>query len=122
MPSRKTARHFIAMWDVTGLECIFDLTSLKEEHDEWEKKAIWSTLREEQFRDIEPSIPLNMMILRARFNSQRHYEIYEFDSTIGLDELKETFKVNPQPLVDWIRKNGYKVYSDHIKENKWAII
>ena len=39
MSSKKNARHFIAMWDRKGLECIFDLTKLKAEHDEWEKKV-----------------------------------------------------------------------------------
>jgi hypothetical protein len=121
MSSKKNARHFIAMWDRKGLECIFDLTKLKAEHEEWEKKVMWGTLQGEKFQDIEPSIPLNMMILRARVNSQREYEIYEFTSYLDMDELKREFKLDPQPLVDWIRKNGYKVYSDYVKPERHVI-
>lgn len=122
MPSKETTRHYIAMWDRTGIECMFDLTELKKQHDEWEKKVVWDSLKGEQFRDVEPSIPLNMMMLRARVNSQRQYEIYEFNSNMDKDDIMQVFKTDPQPLVEWIRQNGFKVYSDYVKDNKWAII
>lgn len=123
MPSRKQkARHFLAMWDMQGLECIFDITKLKEERDNWEKKKIWQVLKEEQLHDIEPTIPLNLMILRARVNAQRHYEIYEFNSYLSKEELEEVFDSDPQPLVEWIRENGYKVYSNYVQRKKCLIV
>jgi hypothetical protein len=55
-------------------------------------------------------------------NSQRAYEIYEFSSTIEYDDLKEAFNDDPQPIVEWIRSNGKKVYSDHVKQNRKMIV
>lgn len=101
------------MWDCNGLESLFNVDTAKSEIAAWEKEKIFATLREENIRPRPNPIPLNMMILRARVNSQRKYEIYEFNSTIGELELREQFLTDPQPLVDWIRQNGHKIYSDH---------
>jgi len=109
------------MWCSEGLECMFDISSLKEDHDAWEKRKILSVLQEEKFTEKEPSIPLSYMIMRAKANLQRRYEIYEFNSQLSMKEVEEAFKVAPQSLVDWIRKNGYKVYSDYEKQNKCLI-
>jgi hypothetical protein len=63
-----------------------------------------------------------MMLLRAKVNSQRAYEIYEFNSTLDYAELKEAFNDNPQPIVEWIRENGKKVYSDYLKQERKMIV
>lgn len=106
--------HYLAMWDMNGLECVIDVTKHLKEVKNHEKKVIWEVLKDENFKDIgPPKIPLNMMILRARYNSQRQYEIYEFMSAMDIDEIKKVFQVSPQSIVDWIRKNGHKVYSDY---------
>lgn len=103
------------MWDMLGLECIFDVDNAKKVIEQWEKETIWSVLKDKD-HDKRPSpIPLNMMILRAKMNTQRSYEIYEFTSTMSMEELKEVFKEDPQPVVNWIRENGHKIYSDYSK-------
>lgn len=114
--------HYLAMWDMLGLECIFDMSEFSQEHQLWEKKKIWQTLKEEMMHDIEPRIPIQSMILRARYNSQRAYEIYEFNSTLSESEIRKIFDDNPQIIVDWIRENGYKVYSDYVKQDKKMIV
>ena len=122
MPSRKKkVNHFIAMWDMYGLEALLDVGAIKQEHEEWEKKQVIAILKEDNFRDIEPKLPLQFMILRARFNSQRQYEIYEFNSELSYDDVKQLFKTNPQLIVDTIRNIGYKVYSDRT-EKKQVIV
>lgn len=110
------------MWDMLGLECIFDVSKAMNEIEQWEKEAIWSTLKEQPHTKRPNPIPLQMMILRARANSQRAYEIYEFNSTLGYSELKEAFESNPQPIVEWIRENGKKVYSDYVKQDRKMIV
>lgn len=105
-----------------GLECIFDITKLKEDHDTWEKAKIWRVLKEEKVDVPAPTIPLRELILRAKFNSQRSYEIYEFNSTLSESELREEFARDPQPVVNWIRENGYKVYSDYVKQERKMIV
>lgn len=123
MPSRKkNARHYLVMWDMLGLECIFDITKLKQDHETWEKAKIWRMLKEEKVDTPAPTIPIRELILRAKFNSQRSYEIYEFNSTMSENELREEFERDPQPVVNWIRENGYKVYSDYIKQERKMIV
>lgn len=123
MPSRKkNVRHYVAMWDMLGLECIFDVDAAKDEIEQWEKEVIWSSLKEESHRKKPNPIPLNMMIMRAKFNSQRSYEIYEFNSTLSESELREEFARDPQPIVEWIRDNGHKVYSDYVKSDRKMIV
>ena len=120
--SRKNrVNHFIAMWDIQGLECIFDVNKAMDDIEQWEKEAIWSTLKEESRGKRPNPIPLQMMILRARVNSQRSYEIYEFTSLVSMEEIREAFESNPQPLVNWIRDNGEKIYSDYIKSERKMI-
>lgn len=121
--SKKTkANHYVAMWDMLGLECIFDVGAAKAEIEQWEKETIWSTLKEQPHGKKPNPIPLQQMILRAKFNSQRSYEIYEFSATMSIDEIKEVFNDDPQIIVDWIRENGYKIYSDYVKQERKMIV
>lgn len=110
------------MWDMEGLECLFDVDLYMNRNNEWDKKKIVSILKEEKLPDKPPQIPLQHMILRAKVNSQRAYEIYEFNSTFGYTELIEIFNNDPQPVVEWIRANGKKVYSDYVKQNRKMIV
>ena len=110
------------MWDSNGLECLYDVDLYMYKYNEWEKLKVVAILKEEKLPEKPPIIPLAMMLLRARVNSQRVYEIYEFNSTLGYDELKEAFTGDPQPVVEWVRKNGIKVYSDNVKQNRKMIV
>jgi hypothetical protein len=122
MPSRKKTKHYLAMWDCNGLECLYDVDLHMYKYNEWEKLKIVAILKEEKLPEKPPLIPLAMMLLRARVNSQRVYEIYEFNSTLGYDDLKEAFTYDPQPVVEWIRENGKKVYSDYVKQERKMIV
>jgi len=53
-------------------------------------------------------------MLRARFNSQRHYEIYTFNAVEGIGEqdIRDMFDNNPQMAADTIRRVGHCMYSD----------
>ena len=118
---KKKTKHYLAMWDMLGLECLYDVDLHMSKYNEWEKQKVVAILKEERTPDQPKGIPLQMMLLRARVNSQRAYEIYEFNSTIEYDELKEAFNDDPQPIVEWIRDNGKKVYSDYVKSNRKMI-
>jgi hypothetical protein len=110
------------MWDMQGLESLHDVDLHMKKYNEWEQQKILAILKDQSIPSQPSGIPLQMMILRARANSQRAYEIYEFNSTIGYDELKEAFIDNPQPIVEWIRENGKQVYSDYVKQDRKMIV
>ena len=119
---KNKAKHYLAMWDMLGLESLHDVDLHMNKYNEWEKQKVVSILKEEQVPIQPQGIPLQMLILRARANSQRTYEIYEFNSTVKYDELKEAFNDNPQPIVEWIRENGKQVYSDYVKQERKMIV
>ena len=100
-----TNSRFLAMWDCNGLECMFDITDI--EHD-----AMISGLKNEAYKT---PFNLTMMMMRARFNSQRSYEIYSFetDGEVSLKEMKTLFNNSPQYFAELIREKGNKIYSDY---------
>jgi hypothetical protein len=110
------------MWDMLGLESLHDVDYHMDRYNEWERQQVVSILKEEQVPAKPTGIPLQMLILRAKFNSQRAYEIYEFTSTLKYKEIAEAFNDNPQPIVEWIRENGKKVYSDYVKQERKMIV
>ena len=115
-------KHYLAVWDCNGLESLHDVDFHMDTYNEWEKQKVLSILKEERIPDQPKGIPLQMLILRAKYNSQRAYEIYEFNSTLKYKELTEAFNDNPQPIVEWIRANGKQVYSDYVKQDRKIIV
>jgi hypothetical protein len=105
---------FLVMWDMYGLECLFNVT-------DWHKQTTWSILTDKE----APQGPnISMMTLRARMNSQRCYEIYSFHADKGVSEewIRQAFKDNPQGIVDLIRNQGDKIYSDRSETSKQVIV
>ena len=119
---KKKTKHYLAMWDMLGLESLHDVDAHMDKYNEWEKQKVVAILKEERIPSQPSGIPLQMMLLRAKVNSQRSYEIYEFNSTMAYDDLKEAFEIDPQPIVEWIRVNGKKVYSDYLKQDRKMIV
>lgn len=123
MPSRKKKdKSFLVVWDMLGLESIFSIDDAMLEVENYEKEKVWKTLKEEPLREKPNPIPLQMLIMRARFNSQRSYEIYTFNTTMTMNEVRTFFADDPQPIVEWIRENGNKIYSDYVKQERKFIV
>jgi hypothetical protein len=55
-----------------------------------------------------------MWELRARFNTQRNYEIYLITAVPGIDvdDIRSMFEADPQAAAETIRRIGEKFYSD----------
>jgi hypothetical protein len=102
--------RFLAMWDCNGLECLFDITDL--EHD-----AMIAGLKNESFK---MPFNLSMLMLRARFNNQRSYEIYTFETEghVSKNDIEVMFDTDPQGIVNLIREKGRKLYSDYSPKEK----
>jgi hypothetical protein len=111
---------FIISWDQTGIEGVVPIDA----YQDWDKQKVFRILQDTA-SDNERN-PMNGimqgMILRARFNPQRHYEIYAIEATDGIDEndIREMFENSPQTAADTIRRIGVKVYSD--RANKQEIV
>lgn len=77
----------------------------------------------------QPRIPnpldgvVRNLLLRARFNPQRHYEIYAIDCTEEMDEKfwREQWEEYPQETAELIRERGHELYSDRARPNSIKI-
>jgi len=123
MPSRKKKlNNFLVVWDMLGLESIFSVDDALNEVESYEKDKTWKILKNEPVGKAPNPIPLQMLIMRARYNTQRSYEIYTFSTDMTMNQVREVFAVTPQPIVEWIRENGKQVYSDYVKQNRKMIV
>jgi hypothetical protein len=123
MPSRKKKdKSFLVVWDMLGLESIFSIDDAMIEVENYEKDKVWKTLKDEPVGKKPNPIPLQLLIMRARYNSQRSYEIYSFNTTMSEREVRNIFAEDPQPIVEWIRENGNKIYSDYVKQERKMIV
>ena len=108
MPKKRTQPHtLLLVWDCLGLEYSCNLT-------DYEKDLMWSALKGEQPKVRIPG--LDILILRARANPQRNYEIYtvQVEADVSLKDIREMFKDSPQDIVDLVRARGHKLYSDRL--------
>ncbi len=101
----KPAQCLMLMWCSEGLECCVNITDI-------DKKIMWQTMKGQEATACLPN--LNHMILRARFNPQRHYEIYtvNVEYNITAEDMADLFEDNPQGMADLIRERGRQLYSD----------
>ena len=104
---------FIMAWDCNGLEAVVNIT-------EYEKESTWAMLQ-----DKEPPKQIghivNYLMIRARANGQRHYEIYTMTVQEGItdEDIRGMFESDPQGSADLIRDRGNQIYSD--RRDKTAV-
>ena len=105
---------FLVMWCNEGLETVVDLT-------QDEQQRAWSALKGKTPVSQLPNV--NHMILRARYNTQRHYEIYVVEATEGItaDDIRDMFENSPQTAADTIRERGNCLHSDRVTEDRVLI-
>jgi hypothetical protein len=103
---------FAIMWDCHGLEAVESVPEPAE--------TTFALLK-----GVEPPQPPNILHwqLRARYNSQRHYEIYIITAEPGIDcdDIRAMFEADPQTAADTIRRIGQKYYSDRSQEDRIVI-
>ena len=97
---------FLVSWDCTGLEAVINVT-------DYEKEATWATLKDEDTLTNLSSMVRHLM-LRARANPQRHYEIYTMNVQEGIsdEDIRGMFESDPQGSADLVRDRGNQIYSD----------
>lgn len=102
---------FLLVWHMEGLEAIVDIRDI-------DAADTMSRLKGEPATALRSQ--LNYFILRARFNSHRHYEIYSIHTSKDISEsdLQGLFEDDPQSAVDLIRKRGTMLYSDRRNPEK----
>ena len=110
---------YLLSWDIYGLEALIPLDPLMAKVDEVEKELLLSRIKDPEGAFHNAAISeidrrVAMLMIQARCNSQRHYEIFCVDTSDEITEasLREMFEQNPQGIVDLIRERGVELYSD----------
>jgi len=119
---------FIISWDMTGLEAVVDVTQDLAAGELRDQEVLFDILKEpEANHGNEPWRRINSIIqtmtLRARANTQRHYEIYSIQTVDDIDRstLERLFEDDPQAAAELIRDRGTKLYSDRIAKRTQVI-
>jgi hypothetical protein len=101
------ATQFLTMFDCLGFECLINVSEEKEKYDKECDDHTWKILQgDDKAKHPSVNVPLNKMILRARFNEQRNPEIWAFTSTVDEESLNELMETDPQMLANLIRGCG----------------
>jgi hypothetical protein len=105
-------QQFAVMWDCHGLEAIKRVPDPTE---------ITFALLKGETPPERPRLP--HWELRARYNTQRHYEIYIISVEVGVDQddIEAMFTNNPQEAADTIRRIGHKYYSNRVSQHETVI-
>ena len=109
-----TTNAFIFSWDQNGIESIVPIT----QYENWDAENTFRVLADQPAMRNPLNFILHNMILRARANSQRHYEIYAIDCDESLDETfwREQWESEPQATANLIRERGEKIHCDRRKQ------
>lgn len=127
MSKKKKYTTWLLSWDMFGLECAINVDYYEQGHKDHEKNAIWETLKGNTVKETDPgetfSRILHRVLLRARINSQRHYEVYTvtIPSNITEDQIHEMFKNNAQSMADLVREKGTQHFSARLATGKAVI-
>jgi hypothetical protein len=121
---------FLLSWDQTGLESVIDLTALETLHELEEKERVVTILSDPDAKDPGNSQGdmLNQIVqhilLRARVNSQRHYEVYTIQTVTGItrQDLQDMFNTDPQSAAELIRERVNQLYSDRVNKRTQVIV
>lgn len=107
---------FLFSWDCQGIEAVINLT-------DYEKEQVWAELSNQDPPARLQSV-ISHLMMRARANPQRHYEIYTMQVEYGVteDDVREMFEQDPQGSADLIRHRGNKIYSDRVDRAETKIV
>jgi hypothetical protein len=109
-------RYYIVSWDMLGVEFFEEITQHHPEN--WAKNHLFDSIKQSKKVEKPMGFSLQSLILRAQFNTHRHYEIYVFTSEddTGPTDIQEWFERTPQEFANWVRENhSYKVYDNRAK-------
>jgi hypothetical protein len=108
------SKTYVLSWDCEGLESVICISDIAREET-------WQALKKDHTKEDNTSgrtesvtSIVGRLVMRARFNSHRFYEIYAIDVDDGItsDDIRDWFESAPLEMADLIRKRGRKLYSD----------
>jgi hypothetical protein len=114
-----TTNAYLVFWSSEGLESVTPV-------GHYEQIDVENTFRilnnEDPMRNPVNTL-IQTMILRARYNSHRHYELYAITAMDGITgpDIEGMFESAPNEAAKTIRKIGVKLYSDRAVKKRVVI-
>jgi len=114
-----TTNAYLISWDMTGLEAVIPIT----QYEQWDRDNTFRILKDEPTARNPIDNIIQGMLLRARFNNHRHYEIYAIDCVdeISEQDIRQMFETDPQASAELIRARGHRLYSDRLDRKQVVI-
>tara|TARA_R110000803_G_C11747445_1_gene291975 strand:+ start:73 stop:420 length:348 start_codon:yes stop_codon:yes gene_type:complete len=105
-----TTNAFIFAWHSNGIEAIVPIS----QYEGLDADNTFRILANKPTERNPLDSIIRSLVLRAQFNTQRHYEIYAVDCSADLDEAywNQQWDKEPQLTADLVRERGQKIYSD----------
>lgn len=106
-----TTNAYIFSWNCHGVEAIVPIS----QYEHIDRDNTIRILSEKPVLQNPMDGILRNLIMRARFNPQRHYEVYAVDcESEEMDEAfwRDQWEQYPQETAELIRERGHKLYSD----------
>lgn len=102
------------MWNPYGLMHAENTELARYILQQWEKSTVINVLREIEVAPRPNPIQLVRLIFEANQHSET-VEIYEYNTTMSLDQIEEAFKTNIFNITKKIRIEGIEVYTSKSK-------
>lgn len=114
------SKTFVFSWDMTGVEAIIPV----DDYEQYERDNTWALLNDEEPVRNPLIGTVQHLILRARANAHRHYEIYSVstEEDMTVEQWRELWTSAPQEMADLIRSRGQQIYSDRIGKRTQVIV
>jgi hypothetical protein len=105
-----TTNAFIFSWNQNGIESIVPIT----QYEDWDKLNLLNMIAGKTVDRNPLDAIVRNILLRARVNTHRHYEVYTVECDIDLDEKfwRNQWDREPQYTAELVREKGHKLYSD----------
>ena len=110
-----TTNAFIFVWDQHGIESIIPITQY-ENHDH---ENCMRVLRDEPMIKNPLDTIIRNILLRARINGHRQYEIYSVDCADTMDTQfwNTQWDEHPQETAELLRERGHKLFSSRTERD-----
>ena len=105
-----TTNAFLFSWDIHGVESIVPIS----QYEDWDTLNAFAVLEGNAKTDNPFNRILHFILMRARFNPQRFYEVYavDCDPNITESDWQYMWDSDPQHCANIIRERGIKLYGE----------
>lgn len=123
MAKKSKASTWLLSWCSDGIEAIINIDEYQSRQLTQDEQVMWDTLSAPDPENVKKGVTaadelnriIHAILLRARLNPQRHYEVYAVGMPAGTTEedIRQMFEGSgAQYIVDLIRERGTKYFSD----------